>query len=62
MSMAAAPNMGAPKCMTSFDPDYRKAINEAYAAPNLPSVNPTTLQRFLPEIAAGKHTRYLGIA
>jgi hypothetical protein len=43
MSMAAAPNMGAPKCMTSFDPDYRKAINEAYAALNLPSVNPTTL-------------------
>jgi hypothetical protein len=40
--MASAPNMGVPNCMTSFDPEYRKAINEAYAAGNLPEVNPAT--------------------
>ena len=54
--------MGAPKCMTSFNPEYRKELNEAYAAENLHEVNPNTLQRFLPEVAAGKHPRYLGIA
>ena len=60
--MASAPNMGMPNSMTSFDSEYRQLLKDAYSAPNLRGVNPKTQQKFVPEEAAGRHPRYLGIA
>lgn len=61
ISMASSPILGTENCVSSNNPDLQVQIEHAYAV-GLEQENTSTKQKFLPEITASPHPRFLGLA
>ena len=61
ISTAASPIMGMDDCVISNIPEYQKKFDE-YAEKGYEQSNFQTHQKFLPEMCAAPHARFLGLA